>query len=57
MDHGHDHSSLCGDLCHLNESARSLFFDLVMADRFTEAEALRRDGIVPADKVLLPTAC
>lgn len=56
MDHGHDHSSLCGDLCHLNESARSLFFDLVMADRFTDAEALRRDGIVPADKVLLPTA-
>lgn len=56
MDHdGHDHSALCGDMCHLNEAAKSLFFDLVMADRFADAEALRHHGTIPPDKVLIDT--
>ena len=47
MDHGHDHSRLCGGVCHLNERAKALYLDLVFDGRGDEAEALSRDGIIP----------
>lgn len=47
MDHGHDHSNLCGDLCHLNERAKALYLDFIFEGRFDDAEALRRDGVIP----------
>jgi hypothetical protein len=55
MDHGHDHSHLCGGVCHLNEAAKALYLDLVLADRGEEAEALSRYGTIPPDKVLIDT--
>lgn len=36
----------CGGICHLNKTAQAMYLDMLYADRFDEAEALRMSGFV-----------